>query len=138
MATDYIDTSLPLTVKKEEDNCNDNDSGSDISTDDINILSMPLPLLSVDNSSIHHETNSEFLHLSEMVCLYFYFSVLYFISLMCIFVFCIFFIIYTVLFLFYCFLIQKSTYIKLNCDTNVKQKFTRGNLLNIYITYFKF
>lgn len=74
MTTDRIEASLPLTVKKEEENCNDNDSDSDISIDDINsLLSMSLPLLSVDNSVIHHGPNSEFLRLSEMVCLYIFY-----------------------------------------------------------------
>ncbi|XP_014482576.1 PREDICTED: uncharacterized protein LOC106748501 [Dinoponera quadriceps] len=64
MATDRIDASLPFTMRTEDDIGIDN--GDTTNVDDINPLSMPLPLLSVENSVMHRES-SEFLRLTEMV-----------------------------------------------------------------------
>lgn len=94
MATDRIDAPLRFTVKKEENICNN--SESDTSVDDINsLLSLSLPLLSMDNTVIRDGSlsfNSESTHLTEMVCLFFVHFVL------C--THCIFFTTYTVLFQF--------------------------------------
>lgn len=75
MATDHIETPLPFTVKKEEDASNNSDS--DMSVDEINdLLSLSLPLLSMHNSLIHDDSSSsEFIRLTEMVCLCFFYFI---------------------------------------------------------------
>lgn len=65
MTTDRIDASLPFTLKREENACNDSDS--DINSDNIaDFSSVLLPSLSKNNSVIINESNNEFLRLTTM------------------------------------------------------------------------
>lgn len=65
MMTGRIDASLPFTLKKEQNVCNDNDS--DVNLDNIDdFSSVFLPSLSKNNSVIVDESNNEFLRLTAM------------------------------------------------------------------------